>query len=68
MLTIKPEYLRLRAARLRRSAMNLGADPEAQKVWQIVEDMETLALEMEQRAATTPQQPPRPSEPAPVAG
>ena len=55
MLTIKPEYLRLRAARLRQSAAKLGPDPEAQKVWQLADDMETLALEIEQR----PPQPPR---------
>jgi O-acetylhomoserine/O-acetylserine sulfhydrylase-like pyridoxal-dependent enzyme len=55
MLTIKAEYLRLRAARLRQSAKNLGPDPEAQKVWQLAEDMETLAVEMEQRS--TPRQP-----------
>jgi hypothetical protein len=60
MLTIGPEYLRLRAARLRRSAMNLGSDPEAEKVWQLVETMETLAVEMEARGT---QPPPRPSAP-----
>jgi hypothetical protein len=65
MLNIKPEYLRLRAARLRQSARNLGPDPEAQKVWQMADEMETLALEMEQRG--TPQQPARPSSPAQVA-
>ena len=65
MLNIKPEYLRLRAARLRQSARNLGPDPEAQKVWQMADDMETLALQMEQHG--TPQQPPRPSGPAQVA-
>ena len=64
MLNIKPEYLRLRAARIRQSAMNLGPDPEAEKVWQLANDMETLAVEMEQRATT--QQPPRVSGPARV--
>ena len=65
MLNIRPEYLRLRAARLRQSARNLGPDPDAQKVWQLANDMETLAVEMEQRA-TTQQPPPRVSGPARV--
>jgi hypothetical protein len=66
MLTINPEYLRLRAARLRRAAMNLGSDPEAQKVWQMAEDMDTLALEIDQRPASP--QSPRPSAPVHVVG
>jgi O-acetylhomoserine/O-acetylserine sulfhydrylase-like pyridoxal-dependent enzyme len=65
MLTINPEYLRLRAARIRQSARNLGPDPAARKAWQVAEDMETLALEIEQRP--TPQ-PPRPSGLARLAG
>jgi hypothetical protein len=64
MLSIRPEYLRLRAARLRRSAMNLEPDPDAKKVWQMADDMDTLALEIEERGTRTP----RTSAPAPAAG
>jgi hypothetical protein len=66
MLTINPEYLRSRAARLRMAAKNLGSDPDAEKVWQMAEDMETLALEIDQRPASPPS--PRRSAPVHVVG
>jgi hypothetical protein len=51
MSTINPEYLRMKAARLRELAKVHGDDPVGRKLWRLAQDMDTLALDRERRLA-----------------
>jgi hypothetical protein len=52
MLTVTPEYLRMKAARFRQLARDHGGDDAvAQQLWRLAEDMETLARDAERQAA-----------------